>query len=271
MRELRNLLRERRISGVPVLEKGKVVGVVSVEDLIEWLADCEGGATVGEKMTRHAVVVGQHEPLAAAANKLLKWGRLPVVGSDGKTLTGVITKGDVVEGLLRALHEDFVHREGQTAAPLDELLDGLDANDTGVWMNYAIEGDRIDQGGEVASRMRRSLKALGVHPELVRRCAIVMYEAEMNVIIYADRGEARIRVDRHGISIEVEDQGPGIKDIDRAMEPGFSTAPDFVRELGFGAGMGLYNIRNCTRTMNLKSRVGKGTCLSVTVAMGDEL
>jgi anti-sigma regulatory factor (Ser/Thr protein kinase)/CBS domain-containing protein len=271
MQELRELLRERRISGVPVVEKGQVIGVVSVEDLIEWLADCEVGTTVGERMTRHAVVVGQNEPLAAAAAKLQKWGRLPVVGSDGKGLAGVITKGDVVEGLLRALHEDFARKEGENVARLDELLDGLDSPDMGVWLNYPIEGDRIDDGGEVASRLRRSLKALGLHPELIRRTAIVMYEAEMNVIIYAHAGEARIHVDRHGVRIEVEDQGPGIADIDLAMEPGYSTAPDFVRELGFGAGMGLFNIRNCSHTMDLASEVGHGTSLKVTITMEDEL
>ena len=89
----------------------------------------------------------------------------------------------------------------------------------------------------------------------------------MNTVIYADRGEILVRVDPYRILIEVMDSGPGIPDIQKAMQPGFSTAPDWIREMGFGAGMGLSNIKRCSDEMDLTSKVGQGTHLKVSINM----
>ena len=219
MNELRTLLRDRRISGAPVVADGRIVGIVSVEDFIKWLADGGCNCAVGEKMSRHVVVVGQDEPLVKAVGRLQKYGRLPVVGPDGTTLAGVITKGDVIQQMLHALHADFTEGERQETAEMGEILECLDASESGVWLRYEIRGNRIDEGGQVASRLRSSLKRLGIHPELVRRTAIAMYEAEMNVIIYAEAGEVDVKVDRDTIVLNIRDKGQGIPDIARAMQP----------------------------------------------------
>ncbi|HID90168.1 MAG TPA: serine/threonine protein kinase, partial [Anaerolineales bacterium] len=100
---------------------------------------------------------------------------------------------------------------------------------------------------------------------IVRRVAIASYEAEMNIVIYADEGEITAEVRPEQIRIVAADKGPGIPDIEKAMEPGFSTAPEWVRELGFGAGMGLPNIENCADEMNLESTVGVGTRLEILI------
>ena len=111
--------------------------------------------------------------------------------------------------------------------------------------------------------MKATLGRLGLHPQVIRRVAIATYEAEMNLIIYAEGGRIRVRVEPHQILVKVEDSGPGIPDVEKALQPGYSTAPDWVRELGFGAGMGLNNIRNCADKMDLRSAAGKGTHLSI--------
>jgi anti-sigma regulatory factor (Ser/Thr protein kinase) len=136
--------------------------------------------------------------------------------------------------------------------------------------HYHIQGKKIEQGGEVASDLKRSLKRLGIHPAVVRRAAIATYEAEMNVIIYAEEGRVDVNVEPDVIRIEVRDRGQGIADVALATEPGYSTAPDWVRELGFGAGMGLPNIKNCARDFDIASTIGKGTTLKISIPTGME-
>jgi anti-sigma regulatory factor (Ser/Thr protein kinase) len=107
------------------------------------------------------------------------------------------------------------------------------------------------------------LSRLGIHPQVIRRVAVATYEAEINIVVYSNGGEivAEVRPDR--IKIEAMDKGPGIPDIELAMTPGYSTAPEWVREMGFGAGMGLPNIKACSDKMELKSTVGVGTYLTI--------
>lgn len=108
---------------------------------------------------------------------------------------------------------------------------------------------------------------MGNTPKTARRVAIAVYEAEMNLIFFTDGGRINARIEPGIIRLDVKDDGPGIADIEKAMKPGFSTAPDWVRELGFGAGMGLCNIKTCADKMNLTSVSGKGTRLEIKIAL----
>jgi serine/threonine-protein kinase RsbT len=113
--------------------------------------------------------------------------------------------------------------------------------------------------------LKRTLSRLGIHPQVIRRVAVATYEAEINIVVYTDGGEivAEVRPDR--VKIEAVDKGTGIPDIEQAMQPGFSTAPEWVREMGFGAGMGLPNIKACADKMELKSTIGVGTRLTIII------
>jgi len=138
-----------------------------------------------------------------------------------------------------------------------------------LFFQYDVEGQNFKRAGEGASRLKSSLRRLGLDPQTVRRVAIATYEAEMNLIIYTEGGKIRVRVEPHEIFVRVEDSGPGIPDIEKAMQPGYSTAPEWVRELGFGAGMGLNNIQKCATKMGLHSVVGKGTTLKIHISIGN--
>jgi anti-sigma regulatory factor (Ser/Thr protein kinase) len=106
---------------------------------------------------------------------------------------------------------------------------------------------------------------------MVRRAAIAAYEAEMNIVIHSEGGYLTVEIGPEQVTIIAADTGPGIADIQQAMQPGFSTAPDWVRELGFGAGIGLINIRNCSDVFHIESEYGKGTLLRATVYLkGDQ-
>ena len=118
-------------------------------------------------------------------------------------------------------------------------------------------------GGEASGKIKRALERLGAQPAVVRRVAVATYEAEINVMIHSHGGEiiAEVRPDR--LRVTALDCGPGIEDVEKALQPGFSTAPDWIRELGFGAGMGVSNIKSCADEIHLHSEMGVGTRLEM--------
>ncbi len=264
MSELRTILRDRRISGVPVVDQGKLVGIISIEDFIKWLAEREQDCPIGEKMTREVQTLCSDEPLVRAVNRFDQsgFGRFAVVDRQDGRLAGIITKGDIVEGLLRKLEIEYQEEEIRRYRA-SHIFEDIIADKTRLFFQYDVIGHDFRRAGEGSSRLKTTLKRLGLNPQIVRRVAIATYEAEMNVVIYTEGGRIRVRVDPRDIWVQVEDRGPGIPDIEKALQPGYSTAPEWVRELGFGAGMGLTNIKKCADKMTLKSNVGKGTQLSI--------
>ncbi len=132
-------------------------------------------------------------------------------------------------------------------------------------IEYHIEGGDFSAGGGASSAVRKTLKQFNIAPLLVRRIAVVLYEAEMNVVAHAYHGNMIVDIRPTGIHVVIEDSGPGIEDIDKAMQEGFSTATDEVRQMGFGAGMGLPNIRKNCDEMTLTSTPGVGTRLEIQV------
>ena len=133
---------------------------------------------------------------------------------------------------------------------------------------YAIAGGDYAQAGSASSRVKDMLKKIGAEPDMVRRTMIAAYEAEMNVVIHARRGSLRVVLADGRLDVEVVDEGPGIRDVEQAMTEGFSTAPPEARALGFGAGMGLPNIRNSSDRFAIDSTVGQGTRVRFTVRFG---
>ncbi len=129
--------------------------------------------------------------------------------------------------------------------------------------SYEIKGRDFANAGRASTAIKDTLKKLGVPPTAVRRVAIASYEAEMNVVMYARRARMQLRVSPHEVTLEVTDEGPGIENIELAMQEGYSTATQWMREMGFGAGMGLPNIRRNADDFEIVSEVGKGTRLFI--------
>ena len=271
MNKLRELLRIKRISGTPVVEGNKLVGIVSIEDLIRCLAHGEMNASIKERMTKKVETLYADEPLVHAVGKFDRYGfgRLPVTERDQRKLVGIVTKGDIIKGLLKRLEIDY-HEEEIHRYRASHIFDDIVADRTRLHFQYEVVGQDFNRAGESASRLKKTLMRLGLHPHIVRRAAIVAYEAEMNIVIFTNGGQISARVQPERIKIEASDTGPGIPDVERAMQPGFSTAPERVQELGFGAGMGLPNIKKCADEVSLTSQVGKGTELKVTIFTKEE-
>ncbi len=134
-----------------------------------------------------------------------------------------------------------------------------------VTLHFDVDGDNFTSAGQASVQVKKSLRELGISPDIIRRVSIAMYEGEINMVIHANGGQADVIVDEHGVEIILKDEGPGIADIEQAMQEGFSTAPDNVRSLGFGAGMGLPNMKRYTDEMHIDSTVGKGTTITMRI------
>jgi anti-sigma regulatory factor (Ser/Thr protein kinase) len=134
---------------------------------------------------------------------------------------------------------------------------------------YQVSGDDYSLAGRASSDIKKKLKQLGIPAAVIKRTAISMYEAEINMVIHANGGMVRVVVSPDSIHIVMKDTGPGIPDLDLAMQEGYSTASEAARELGFGAGMGLMNIKRNSDDMRIDSVVGEGTTVTIVLNIGD--
>ena len=139
--------------------------------------------------------------------------------------------------------------------------------DEAIVLKYEISPDDFTRAGEASSDVKGKLKQLGVSPEAIRKVAIAMYEGEINMVIHAKGGEITVEITPAQIKLILADVGPGIPDVEQAMKAGYSTAPDEVRSLGFGAGMGLPNMKKYTDSMTIDTTVGVGTTITMTVEL----
>lgn len=134
-----------------------------------------------------------------------------------------------------------------------------------IVLKYEISPDDFTRAGEASSDVKGKLKQLGVSPEAVRKVAIAMYEGEINMVIHASGGAITVEITPVEIKMILADVGPGIPDVEQAMKAGYSTAPDEVRSLGFGAGMGLPNMKKYTDDMTIETKMGAGTTITMIV------
>jgi len=269
MAEFRAILRDNKLSGTPVVEDGKLVGMISIEDLINALTDNAINAPVRDRMKSKVECLYSDELLVHCIAKFSKFGyrRYPVLNRDNQ-LVGIITKGSIVEGLLKKLEIEYEqHESSAVVAPqrpsMQKFFEDVTADEISFTFKFHVAGQTLKEAGKAASELKNALKKLGVCPPLLRRIGVATYEAEINLASYTQGGEIRAQVEKWGVTVEVIDNGPGIPDVERALQPGFSTAPDWVRELGFGAGMGLPNMKKCSDEMSLKSSVPEGTHLTM--------
>lgn len=272
MSELKEVLRVNRISGVPVLDGDQLVGIISIEDLLKALVEGDILAPVKKRMTTQPITVHEGESVVEAVKKFAqhKVGRLLVVNEQGK-VTGILTGGDITRGLLEAISLDY-HAEEISRYRAKHIFEDILSDRTSLILRYKVKAKDFKSGGRASSKIRRALDRLGASPDVIRRIAISAYEAEMNLIIHTDEGgELIAEMQPDVIRITAIDHGPGIQDVEQALSSGYSTAPNWIRELGFGAGMGLSNIQRCSDSMKLESKVGVGSKLKIVFQLKPEL
>jgi CBS domain-containing protein/anti-sigma regulatory factor (Ser/Thr protein kinase) len=270
MSDVLNLLRTNRISGAPVVENEKLVGIITQEDLMRCLVEGKLNSRISEFMTSHIITVNTYESVIKAVEIFTKTklGRLPVLDEHGR-LAGMITKGDITRGVLQALQSDYQEEELRRYR-VSHLFEDITSDRTSLILRYNIKARDYMKGGMASSNIKRALLRMGASPQLARQCGIAIYEAEMNLIIHTNNGGIiRIQIEPRRILMQTTDDGPGIPDISKALQPGWSTATQEVRDMGFGAGMGLVNIKRCVHRMELESSP-KGTKLLMEIYLQPE-
>jgi len=261
LRTIQHLMKTHRISGVPILQNGVPVGLVSIEDIINALDQGHVNDPAERWMTRKIVALRDHFSLVRAVEEFDRhgFGRFPVLNSRGE-LVGVLTRGDITACLMQQLEKRAEEAAAREAALFSGQTSDLEQTKSVVVQTEVKSGD-YDSAGKISQHMLQILRARGVDPDIQRRAAIIAYEAEMNIIIHSIGGDLSVAISPGKVVIEAMDRGPGIENVDLAMQEGWSTAGPLARELGFGAGMGLPNIKKCSDQFEIHSEMSVGTRL----------
>ena len=264
LRSIQHLMKGHRISGVPILANDVLVGIISIEDIINALDGGYINDPVERWMSRKIVTLRDHFSLVRAVAEFDRhgYGRFPVLDVNNR-LVGIITPGDVTTCLMHHLER----RAEEALAKEAALIAARTADEKAprIVINADVKPGDFESAGKLSQRMRETLRVRGVAPDVRRRAAIIAYEAETNIIIHSLGGRITAVIDSRKVRIQAVDNGPGIENVKLAMQEGWSTAGPLARELGFGAGMGLPNIKRCADRFSIRSGLGSGTKLQATV------
>ena len=258
LEEAKTILKSKRISGAPVVEGENLIGMLSMSDVLTALENNKLDQSVREAMTSQVKTVSKDSYLIEAVNQLGRrgFGRLPVVDGSGK-LVGIVTPGTMMRSLLHEMDASFLQKETEKlqAYRASHIFDDIVSDATSLVLHFRVDDHDFVSAGKASSTIKRSLRRLGVAPAIIRRVSVAVYEAEMNLVIHTDvGGEITVEVRRDRLKISAVDHGPGIQDVKKVLQPGYSTAPKWIRDMGFGVGMGLANIRRCFRYYDIDVR-----------------
>jgi CBS domain-containing protein/anti-sigma regulatory factor (Ser/Thr protein kinase) len=270
--QVKRILTDKHVTGAPVVEGDRILGMIAVSDILEAMEAGRMDAAVSEQMATPVQTISKDASAMEAINQLghKGFGRLPVVDHEGR-LKGIVTTGTVVRALLHQMDKSYQKKEAEKLQTYraSHIFQDIMSDDTSLLLRYVVDDKDFDNAGKASSMIKKSLQRVGVVPAIVRRVAVAVYEAEMNLVIHTDvGGEIIVDIRRDRLHISAVDHGPGIEDLRQVLQPGYSTAPAWIRDMGFGAGMGLSNIKRCSDMMKLLSTRGGGTRLDMFFLLG---
>ena len=258
MRFAQNLMKRNKISGVPVVEDKRLFGIVSVNDIIralegEWIHE-----QVGKHMVTNLVVLEEDMPIAFAIKYFQNYsfGRFPVLDKN-RDFVGIVTQRDLTKVLMNELTKELVRLEGKPVEETKVKSEG--ALPFYSMRQFPVVHNDLNNAGKAANEIKKMLAEAGVDKKLIRRVAVAAYELEINVCIHSLGGSVTFILDEEKATVIAKDKGPGIKDIEWACRDGTSTANDWIRSMGFGAGMGLANSKRVSDSFDIQSKIPTGT------------
>lgn len=268
MRIVQIKMRDYGITGVPIVEADRLIGIVSIGNIIEaldggWIEDM-----AGSRMSSSLIVLEDDMPLSFAITYFNRYGyrRFPVLDKNTR-LVGIVTAADVLRALLIAMNQEVERlEEGLTKDRVSGApSEAIKGNSKSFSLSFPSRRFDFENAGKASAELKKALKGLGADSVSIRRAAIVSYELEMNQVIHSDGGVMEFSASNGAVRIVARDEGPGIVDLDAALTEGFSTANEWVRSLGFGAGLGLPNAKRSSDEFGITSKVGTGTTVRALV------
>lgn len=252
LREVQNLMKDKKITGVPVVQNDHLLGIVSVDDIITAFDYGYIEEKVSLHMTKNLILLQDDMPVSFAISYFDKFNfhRYPVLNKE-KEFVGMVTSRDITRKLLVELNKEIESIEQHVEkTQIDTRINRV--------QSFFIKKKDFESAGYASTQIKKLLKNAGVNPKIIRRVSVACYELEMNIVVHSYGGEIIAEFSHETIELTAKDYGPGIKDVNLALQKGWSTADEWTRSLGFGAGMGLPNVKNASDEFNIKSS-DKGT------------
>lgn len=267
LRQIQHLMKSKGITGIPILDEDRLVGMVSVGDIISALDYGYIDEPAENYMTRSLICLEDDMPLSFAVSYFDKYSyrRFPVIDKE-KKFAGMISSRDVLSALLHELNKEITELENRIVPARSEA----DAASNVVRREYVIQKYDFENAGKASFELKKILKGLNATRQIIRRASVASYELEINIAIHSAGGRMRFAIDEQKILIEAIDDGPGIEDVDLVVQEGYSTANEWIRSMGFGAGMGLSNTKRVSDEFRITSQVGHGTEITSVIYLGGD-
>lgn len=264
LRTAKERMKKHKLSGLPVLEGNRLLGMVSVSLLIRALENGWLDDPCTDHMSTSLVVLEEDMPLSIALKYFHNYtfGRFPVLNK-AHEFVGMLSQRDITNVLLKELTSEIAKLENRSASN-PGMAETVPAKGEGALPYYSMRQflvvrNDLANAGKAANEIKKLLKDANVNAKIVRRVAVAAYELEINVCIHSLGGTLTVILDTNKVTIISRDKGPGIKDVEWACQDGASTANDWIRSMGFGAGMGLPNCKRVADNFSIKSSVPGGT------------
>jgi anti-sigma regulatory factor (Ser/Thr protein kinase)/predicted transcriptional regulator len=259
MRHMQAMMRENRITGLPIVEDRKLVGLVSIDDIVTALDKGFIDSPVEERMTHNVISLQDDMPLSFAISYLNKYrfGRFPVLNKD-QELVGILSSSDVIRSLLVEMNREVLKLER-----MHKDKDGIVSPNSE--MEFNVPRYDFELAGRASTEIKKALKQRNIDPKIIRRIAIASYELEINIVVHSNGGNIHYSIQPDKVVIIAKDSGPGIENVNQALQEGWSTANEYVRSLGFGAGMGLANTKRVSDEFSINSAPGIGTTVRAAI------
>jgi CBS domain-containing protein/anti-sigma regulatory factor (Ser/Thr protein kinase) len=261
LRDVQVIMKNNAITGVPVVDNKRVVGILTMNDLMNALEKGAMDEVVTKWMMGEVKTLAEDMPLSFAISAFGKFSfrQFPVVNKQNE-LVGILTFRNINLALIRELSRQLREMEQQHEQPPDPESLVL----TKVYQLHRYD---FENGGKASSEIKAFLKERGISQKLVRRVAVASYELEINLVAHSIGGMLAFDINEDRVKISSHDRGPGIENVDEAMREGFSTANEWIRSQGFGAGMGLPNVKRVSDDFAIKSALGMGTMVQAVIQL----
>ena len=259
LRYIQNMMRENAISAVPILEEDLLVGMISLNDIITALDKSYIDDPAEKHMAKSLIILEDDMPLSYAIPYFDKYSfhRFPVVDKD-KRFAGILSSRDILLRLLHELNKEILELEKMiNAEPADQM--------NMIKREFIVKKFDFENAGRGSFELKKILQGINVSRQIIRKAAVAAYELEINIAIHSEGGILMFEIDDKNIVITARDKGPGIQDINLALQEGYSTASDWIRSMGFGAGMGLANTKKVSDHFIIESDSQRGSFIKSTI------